>query len=642
LTDVIERFNDECAHALKLALEKTFSEWVEKYQKLSVPPKLDFGQLCSSIAHEIARAKQNTPLEVANTICNAIQFSNDTLISSANVAAGYINFVLNYEKATPLLFDSIFADPEHYGIQQTSKPISIAVEHTSANPSGPLTMGHARNCILGDALSRLLTARGHDVKIRFYIDDVGRQVSILAYGFKLLNMPKPEGKTDVWLGKLYACTNCAIQIESLRRKIDLSLSESDRREVQKELDEWVGIAAELNESSRDLFTEVTEAVQNRSDPEADIQALGREYEQHEESATQLIRKVSQLALDGIRSTLAEMDISFHIWDWESQLIWDGKVQNVVEQIRKLPFAKIEETSLSLNVNAIVETYSLREKYHLSPNYEVPPLTLIRSDGSTLYTTRDIAYTLLKFVDSEKVINVIASEQTLPQLQIQLALYAMGQQDVSERLIHYAYGLVELPGTKMSKRRARFVALDDVIDQAKNRVQETIASRGGKIEQDEAIEISKSIALGAIKFALINISSTKNLTFTWDRVLSLERNSAPFINYAYTRAGSILRRLRKEPTIQNLPALNHPLERFLIFKIAQMPLIFCEAADQLKPEELANYANVMAEKFHEYYEKVDVIHAEESVRNARALLVKSIQVVLKNSMKLLGIALTDRM
>ena len=475
-----------------------------------------------------------------------MQISEETLITRVRESAGYVNFDLNYEKATPLLFQSILADGDHYGMDVASERVSIAVEHTSANPSGPLTMGHARNAILGDALARLLAARGHDVKTRFYVDDVGRQVSILAYGFRLLNSPKPQGKTDVWLGRLYACTNCAVQLESIKKKMSLSPTD-DNSKLQKELDEWVGIAAELEESNKDLFTKVSEAVRNCDDPEMDIQALGRDYERHEESVSKLIREVSQLALDGIRSTLAEMDISFDFWDWESQLIWDGKVQNVVENVRKLPFAKTEELSLSLDVNAIVEEYSLRGKYNLAPNYEVPPLTLIRSDGSTLYPTRDIAYTLFKFIDSERVINVIASEQSLPQLQIRLALYAMGEKEISERLIHYAYGLVELPGMKMSKRRARFIALDDVIEQARKKVQETIASRGEEMSQEEARRISRSIALGAIKFALLNISSTKNLTFTWDRVLSLERNSAPFINYAYTRAGSILRKLGREPS-----------------------------------------------------------------------------------------------
>ena len=133
-----------------------------------------------------------------------------------------------------------------------------------------------------------------------------------------------------------------------------------------------------------------------------------------------------------------------------------------------------------------------------------------------------------------------------------------------------------------------------------------------------------------------------MTFTWDRVLSLERNSAPFINYAYTRAGSILRKLGEFPKNADCSLLTHPLEHLLIFKIAQMTDVFCEAADQLKPEELTGYVNSMAEKFHEYYEKVDVIHAGADVKNARAWLVKGIQVVLRNSMDLLGISVSERM
>jgi arginyl-tRNA synthetase len=215
-------------------------------------------------------------------------------------------------------------------------------------------------------------------------------------------------------------------------------------------------------------------------------------------------------------------------------------------------------------------------------------------------------------------------------------------NAAKNLIHYAYGLVELPGVKMSKRRAHYITLDEVIEQASRRVDETMAKRKEELGTSESDTVIRSIALGAIKFAMLSVNNAKNLTFTWDRVLSLERNSAPFINYAYTRAGSILRRLGKIPRNANLSLLTHPLERFLVFKIGQMPEIFREAADQLKPEELATYANTIAEKFHEYYEKVDVIHADEEVKNARALLVRSIQIVLRNSMELLGIKVSERM
>jgi len=187
-----------------------------------------------------------------------------------------------------------------------------------------------------------------------------------------------------------------------------------------------------------------------------------------------------------------------------------------------------------------------------------------------------------------------------------------------------------------------VALDAVIEQAMKKVEETMADRKEELGKEESEQVTRAVALGAIKFAMLNLNSVKNLTFTWDRVLSLEQNSSPFVNYAYTRAGSILRKLERVPDDADCSLLSHPLERLLIFKIGQMPEVFAEAADQLKPEEVANYANSLAEKFHEYYEKVDVIHSDEQVKNARAILVRAVQIVLRNCMELLGIRVSERM
>jgi arginyl-tRNA synthetase len=407
------------------------------------------------------------------------------------------------------------------------------------------------------------------------------------------------------------------------------------------LDEWTGIAGELELTNRELLTRIVDAIKNDGDPENAVQEIGRKYESNDPDTVRLVRKVTDIALDGIRATMAELGVQFDVWDWESQLLWTGQVDSVLQRLLKLPFTTTTGASATLDVNEIVETYSLRSFLNLSDTYEIPQLTLVRSDGTTLYPIRDIAYSLFKFKESKEVVNVIASEQKLPQLQIRIALYAMGERDAAKNLIHYAYGLVELPGEKMSKRRARYIALDDVIAQAKRRVEEEMTGRSGELGKEESKRIANSIALGAIKFAMLNVNSMKNLTFTWERVLSLEQNSAPFINYAYTRAGSILRKITTS-NATDPAALTHPLEHLLLYKIAQMPDIFSDAADQMKPEDLANYANSIAEKFHEYYERVDVIHADEHVKNARGMLVKAIQIVLGNSMRLLGIALTDRM
>jgi len=640
--NVLHKFKEECAESVAEAISATFEDWVGKEVRLITPSNPNFGELSTSMAHEIARQQPKSPEQIATQICAAIKIKQGSLVQSVEHVAGYVNFRLDYGRASHLILDTVLSENEDYGLVKAETPNAIAVEHTSANPSGPLTMGHARNTILGDAMARILSARGHSIKRRFYVNDAGRQVSILAYGFRLINEPTPDQKPDTWLGRLYACTNCALQIETAKRKLSSSPTQDERNDLQRNLDEWAGIATELESTNKDLLTKVIDAVRSQNDPEAVVQEIGRKYESNDAETVRLVKKVVDLCLDGINGTLAEMGIKFDVWDWESQLLWTGQVDKVLHLLTQLPFTTTAGASATLDINAIVEAYSLRDSFRLSETYEVPSLTLVRSDGTTLYPIRDIAYTLFKFKESNKVVNVIASEQTLPQLQIRLALYAMGEREAAKNLFHYAYGLVELPGEKMSKRRARYIALDDVIEQARRRVAEAMAERTGEFNDNEITHIVHSVALGAIKFAMLNVNSMKNLTFTWDRVLSLEQNSAPFINYAYTRAGSILRKIKATDEKSDPSNLTHPLEHLLLYKIAEMPDIFCEAADQMKPEDLANYANSIAEKFHEYYEKVDVIHADEHVKNARAMLVRAIQIVLNNSMTLLGITLTERM
>jgi len=644
LANILQQFRDECISALHGALEKSFPDWATRIPRLSEPPSLELGELTSSIAHEIARQKQLQPQQVAQTICASLQTKKGSLLARVESVAGYVNFRMDYKLASPQILSRALQDDTTFGTEKSEHPMRVTVEHTSANPSGPLTMGHARNAVLGDVLARLLKARGHSVNRRFYIDDTGRQVSILAYGYRLLKEPEPQGKADHWLGRLYACTNCAVQLRATKLKlIGEDLNTEERAQLQRILDEWVGIAAELEGTDGELLARIVTAVNSDADPEKAIQDIGRKYEQNEKETVALVRKVAELALGGIKATLAQMDITFDTWDWESELLWNGQVAKVLAKLANLPFAKKEDASVALDVNAILDAYSLRKEFGLSENYEVPSLTLARSDGTTLYPTRDIAYSIVKSTDAQKVVNVIATEQSLPQLQIRLALFALGEQRAARNQIHYAYGLVELPGgIKASKRRAHYVALDDVIEQAKARVEQAMVQRKEELGPMEASRTAQNLALGAIRFTLLNINSTKNMTFTWDRVLSLERNSAPFINYAYTRAGSILRKLGEFPQNADCSLLTHPLELLLIFKIGQMTDVFCEAADQLKSEELAGYTNSIAEKFHEYYEKVDVIHADTDVKNARAWLVRAIQVVLRNSMELLGINISERM
>jgi len=643
----LARFRRECAEALVSAVSALYRvELTEAV--LQEPPSLEFGQLASSVSYELSKTLKADSAHIARSICGRIDPARLELIERVEPAgSGYVNFHLDFRKAADEILADAVSERELYGLELTKEPKRIVVEHTSANPSGPLHLGHARNTILGDALARLLKARGHKVQTRFYIDDVGKQVAMLAYGYSLLARPEPVGKPDQWLGLLYACVNCSVQIETLKAEISRLEGTSDLEnrgsELNEELDDWAAVAKELESIDSALFRMTLKAVQSRADPMEEVEHLVMQYEKGDKKTREVVRSVADLCLEGIRETLEEMEITFDEWDWESELVWSGEVQELMKELSSTPFAVSDGPSLSLDVDQVARSHGLDRALGFAQGYELPKLTLARSDGTTLYVARDIAYSIKKFRNADIVINVIGSEQRLAQLQLKLALYALGAEQVARNLVHYAYGIVELPGVKMSKRRARYISVDEIISQAVSRVREKISTRGDSLSEEERAKIGRTVGLAAIRYAMLSTSSTKTITFTWDRVLSLERNSAPFINYAYTRTRGILEKAGEIHEQPDYGALTDPLERLLILQIGKFPLILTEAADNLKPEQVAAYANMLAEKFHEYYEKVNVLRADTpSLRAARLMLVRALGVVLANATHVLGIELAEKM
>ena len=643
----LTRFREQCSQALALSISRLYHLDLPD-PMLEEPPSLEFGELASSISFELAKTLKVRPPDIAKQIAGKIDPARFELIARVEPAgSGYVNFHLDFTKAAREILIDAVSSAESYGLEAIAEPKRIVVEHTSANPSGPLHLGHARNTILGDALARILRARGHKVQTRFYVDDVGKQVAMLAYGYSLLGEPRPVGKPDQWLGLLYASVNCAVQIETLKAEISRlregSDSEQKTSELTRELDDWTSVARELESIDSALLYRTLEAVRSRTEPMREVEQIVIQYEKGDDRTRRMVREVAELSLQGMRGTLKQMEITFDAWDWESDLVWSGEVRDSMKKLSSSPFAITDGTSLSLDVDRIAKTYGLDKTLGFAKNYEVPPVTLVRSDGTTLYVTRDIAYSLKKFRDADVVVNVIGSEQKLAQLQLKLALYALGAGQIAENLIHYAYGIVELPGVKMSKRRARYISLDEIISQAISRVQEKISSRQEPLSEEDRTEISRTVGLAAIRYAMLSTSSVKTITFTWDRVLSLERNSAPFINYAYTRAGGILSKVGEVQEDPDYGALTDPLERLLILQIGKFPMIFAESADRLKPEQIASYANMLAEKFHEYYERVNVLRADTpALKAARLMLVRALRAVLANSMSVLGIDLSERM
>ena len=560
---------------------------------------------------------------------------------------GYINIRLDAARLLEITVRALSERGEVLEVPGTPEPKVLVVEHTSANPVHPMHMGHARNMSLGDTLARLLRARGHRVNTRFYIDDVGRQVAVAALGFKLLGVDPLEearrlgAKGDDFVGWVYATTHVAVDIAVARR-------EGDRDKVEE-------LAADLVRL-RDLdpggyFDRLVDSIWSLEDPEAEISRVMVRYERGEEPERSLIRRMAETVLEGFRVTLARMNVSFDAWDWESDMVWSGRVARILEQARSSPYYTEYKGAEALDLprfirEKVLSDPVLREKLRLPRGFEVPPLILRRSDGTTLYTTRDMAYTLYKFevTGADRVYNVIGAEQRLSQLQLRLGLAAIGYVYEAVNLVHYDYELVHLPGMRMTGRRGRLVKLDDVLDGLKHRAAEEVRARNPGASEEWVMETAEKIARAAVRFRLVQVSAPKKIVFDPDKALDLTQNSGPYLQYTHARTAGILRKLggvRFDLADPSKCAAGK--RRKLLIHALRFPLTAAKAADDLAPEILAVYLIQLADMFNSWYQEDTVIREpDEGAKHCKAVLVLLVREALRKGLGLLGIDAPDRM
>ncbi len=654
-SDPFGLFRRECETALNAgysSLKKTsrhsFPD-LDIESTLEDPPNPTFGHLASSLSFELAKIQKKNPIEVAKTLAETTRkvAKLDLVESVEATEPGYVNFRANLARLTELTLKSVQRAGSEYGLLKTHAPEKTVVEHTSANPARPIHIGTAKGAIFGDAIARLLAARGHNVRTHFYIDDTGRQVAIMAYGYKLLGEPTPEGKPDHFIGKIYSVTATLVEIEELKKRLVLlkktDASDTDLVATTKSLDEWVGIAADLQSKYPQEFDRLNKLISKDPDPEKSISELIRKYEKKDLDTTLLMRRVTQIILTGFEETLRRARIRFDQWDWESDLLWTGRVAELVGQLKESGFTFDKGGALELDVAKAVEKFGLRETLGVSPTFEFPPLTLLRSDGTSLYATRDIAYTLYKFENAERVINVIGSEQSLAQFQVKVAFWITGHRKEAEKFIYFPIGHMMLEGQGMSARRGRYVTFDQVLDETLTRARSEVDRRSPSIPEELRQRTAERIAISAVRYAILSVEAVKSTNFVWDKVLNFETNSAAFINYAYTRSSGILRKLGKIEEPKGFNLLTDPVEQALVLELSKLPETFAEAADDLNPTLLCLYANLLAQRFHEFYEKSDISHvSNDELKWQRVALVLAVRTVLKTVGGLLGLELAERM
>ena len=638
-------FRKACEKALEKSFAKLHSHVSIEHHMLDVPSNPEFGELASAACFELGKkVKGVKPRKLAEDIVRAINIESFHLIDTVKAAGrGYVNFYSNFPELSKTTINSVRALSETYGSVKTDKPQKIIVEHTSANPISPIHVGQGRNPILGDALARILKARGHTVFRHFYVDDVGRQTAVAAYGYTQLGKPTLEGKPDHYIGLIYTLTSCITEVSRLTHVIQQQIDPETRQELQKQLNEWTSIAEELRDKHSKLYNQLLDTVGKEESLSETINSLNRDYEAGDSHAKDMVRTVCERSLEGIKDTLVRVNVDFDSWDWESDFVWNSDVTKILQALEKTGYAFRDGPVLEFNADKVAKDLNLKQLLNVKEDYEIPSLTLTRADGTTLYTTRDIPYTLWKFKKADRVINVVGKEQELAQQQLKLALWALGHVKEAENLTHFAYSLVTMPGYKMSSRRGHYITFDEVINEAVRRAYEEVEKRSPHLPEAKKKEISKIVGIGALKYAFLEVDPIKPVVFTWDRVLNFERNSAPYVQYSHARARSILRKAEKKPVNPDYSLLTDRLERDLVLALSRFPEIFINSAENLKPNSIAESANQLADKFNSFYNALPVLKSRpDELKDARLALVEAVSIVLRNSLGLVGIVAPDRM
>jgi len=546
--------------------------------KLEIPPENmgDFAFPCFSLA-PIAK---KSPKDIAEDITERIE--KGKWAAKIDTHGGYVNFYIDGKRLASKTLDSILEMKEEYGYLQ-KKNKKIIIEHTSANPNGPLHVGRARNPIIGDTLVRIFGAAGYDVASQFYLDDLGKQVAILTWG---INNIDPNNITPPKYEKPDH-TNVGFY-----------------QEANKLMEEDNTVAKEIGE-------------------------IVKKSEHGDSKTMALVHKAYKLVLEGINESLDRINIHIDKYVPESTFVKDKSVEKVISNLKKTQYCHEEDGALYLDL----ESFGIHGR---NTNF-----FFLRSDGTSLYATRDIAYHQWKAKHADMLINVLGEDHKLEARQVEIALQLQDEK-ILPKPVFYAF--VSMPGGKMSTRRGRVVYLDQLIDECVERAYNEVKKRrGNELSEKKMKEISEMIGIGALRYNIIKVQPEKDIVFKWEEALNFEGNSAPFIQYAHARACSILS--KKEDSVKDINALllKHDSELQLIKKLAKFPLVIDEACKGCRPHIITTYLCDIAAQFNQFYRDCHVLSEENlELRKARLALVDSTRIVLRNGLDLLGIVAPEEM
>jgi arginyl-tRNA synthetase len=595
--------------------------------------KPGFGDVSSNIAFLLAKELKKNPKEIMQILFEKYSQCSSTLVLKTEAhPSGYLNFFADWTKLGKLILSESYLD--NFGAVDIGNNSNIIVEHTSVNPNKALHIGHIRNIVVGDTVSRILTKANYNVHVLNYIDDSGLQVADIIVGFKHFKFDEepPNGKKfDHYCGDdVYVKTTQKYELDSSLEEI--------RKNTLKELE----------------------------DGNSETAAFG----------DMITRKV----LAGQLETCWNLNVSYDCLNFESQIIRSGLWSKIFEKLKEMGLIEFENEGKNAKCWVIRGDNNEDDK------------VIVRSNGTATYIAKDIPYAAWKLgllddpfyyqkydanqpnsktlwqtslnndaatpqnFTAQKVITVIDSRQERLQKIITTLMEKFNS--IPDSYVHLGYESVTLSSdtaktlgletdgkqAQMSGRKGVYVSADSVCELLKQKITEETKKRHPEMEDSKIEKIAQSVSIGTLRYEMIKQDLDKIITFDLAKSLSLEGDTAPYIQYAYARASRILEKSGIKPTTDvDFSLLQETSELNLVKTIGLFNLQVRDAANNFAPKVIARYCHDLAVAFNSFYEHVKVLDSDnDELKSSRICLVNSFNITLEKALDLLGISAPNRM
>ena len=603
-------FEEQICRSIIEAVKHLYAHDVEPNTVQLQKTKSTFEGHLTLVVFPFLKVSKKKPEETAQEIGEYVAQHCDA-VSAFNVVKGFLNLVIA-PKAWISLLNSIAAQP-HFGEKEvTNASPLVMIEYSSPNTNKPLHLGHVRNNLLGWSLSQIMKANGNRVIKTNIVNDRGIHICKSMLAWKRWGngeTPETSGKKgDHLIGDYYVAFDKHYREEVKALKTQYLAEGKTEEEAEKDAKE----NAPLMQEAREML---------------------RRWEQNDPEIRSLWQTMNTWVYAGFDETYKRLGVSFDKIYYESETYLEGKGK-VEEGLSKGIFFRKEDNSVWADLT----------------NEGLDHKLLLRSDGTSVYMTQDIGTADLRYKDYpiDNMIYVVGNEQNYHFQVLSILLDKLGF-SWGKDLVHFSYGMVELPNGKMKSREGTVVDADELMQEMVNGAKKT-SDEMGKLQDmsaDERAKIAEMVGLGALKYFILKVDARKNMLFNPEESIDFNGNTGPFIQYTHARICSVLRKANEQgiaipASLPNDAPLNEK-ETNLIQKLSDYASVVEQAGKDYSPSGIANYCYELTKEFNQFYHDYSILKEEDNNKKiVRLVLAQNVAKVIKNGMNLLGIEVPERM